>query len=960
MTDPTTPAPDPPDPPLTTGPTALAADPNRTGEFVPPVIVPGYEVRGEVGRGGVGVVYRAHDPAVNRDVAVKVLQHRYRKSPSATRRFVEEGQVTGQLQHPGVPAVHQIGALPDGSPFLAMKLIKGDTLADRLAGPSPDRGRLVANFLQVAQAVAYAHSHGVIHRDLKPANVMVGQFGEVQVMDWGLAKVLGDAAPGPEESGAAARQSLVETDRSSDPGSYTQAGSVLGTPAYMSPEQAGGEVDKLDERADVFGLGAVLCEILTGDPPYRDKTAEAVRLKAVRGQLDDAFARLDGCGADAELIALCKGCLAADRDARPRDAGAVAAAVSAHLAAVEGRLRAAERDRAAAEARAAEEANTRREAEARAAEQRKRRRWQVAVAGAGVVILALIGAGAWWADRQEAGRRSEREKDRAVAAERDRQEAAAALAQAEEALGAGDLSAADLALTQAETHVGADGPADLRDRLAVARRDRDFVRDLREIEDLSWVPGNVGMAEPAIMAGRYRSAFARYGLDVGGADAGGAADAVGASRVSAALLAGLGEWFCTDPGQPHLRQLLDRLDPDPDRATIRAAIGAGDEGRVRALVQALDGSKVPAWFAVSVGYHRMVPFEDGVRLMAAAWRAHPADYLLAYRMAERLWGTSDDRLPEMLTWARVAVALRPDSPFPHTQLSTAWRGLHNWDEAEASARRAIELSRKYPRYSGAHVGLGNVLLQKGDLDGAEASYRAAITLDPDQAGPYFNLGLVCDRRGDLVGAEEWRRKAVVAAPTNAYFREVLDGTVRRRALLARLDEVAAGRADPTTPAEAIEFAELALGSPRRRHVLAVRLYGRAFTADPALAAHDAGNGHRYNAACCAALAAAGKDEELTTFGVEEWGHLTGLALNWLQADLALMSARAKDPKRWVEARERLTHWKADADLACVRDPAWLAAMPPTDREAWESLWADVDALLAAVSPAVAPPPRPKK
>ena len=105
---------------------------------------------------------------------------------------------------------------------------------------------------------------------------------------------------------------------------------------------------------------------------------------------------------------------------------------------------------------------------------------------------------------------------------------------------------------------------------------------------------------------------------------------------------------------------------------------------MRALVGALDGSKVPAWFAASVGFLGVVPFEDGVRLMAAAWRAHPADYLLPYRIGQRLWGTSDDRLPEMLAWARVAVALRPDSPFPLTLLSTAWRGRCNWPEAEAT------------------------------------------------------------------------------------------------------------------------------------------------------------------------------------------------------------------------------------------------------------------------------------
>jgi Flp pilus assembly protein TadD len=927
----------------TTATPPVSADTGPTEETDPVVTAPGLEVLGEVGRGGMGVVYVARDPAMNRQVAVKVLQPRYRNSPTATARFVAEGQVTGQLQHPGVPAVHQIGQLPDGSPFLTMKLVRGDTLADRLAAPASDRGALVAAFLQVAQAVAYAHSKGVIHRDLKPANVMVGQFGEVQVMDWGLAKVHSESPPEPgaRASGATVAQSLVETDRSSDPGSYTQAGSVLGTPAYMSPEQAGGEIDKLDERADVFGLGAVLCEILTGHPPYRDRTADAVRLRAVRGQLDDAFARLDGCGADPELIDLCKRCLSPEREARPRNGGEVAAAVSAHLAAVEDRLRRAERDRAAAEARVAE--------------QRKRRRWQAAVAVTAVLILALIGLGAWWVDRQAA----EREKERAVAAERDRQEAAAALAQAEEALEAGDLSVTDVDLAQAEGRVGSDGPTDLRGRLAAARRDRDLVRDLLEIDDLSWSPGYIRAPEPAEMAAKYRAAVARYGLDVAAPDPGATAEAVRASRVSAALLAGLGEWFCTDPDHPQLRQLLDRLDPDPSREAVRAALQAGDAGRVRSLVGALDGSKVPAWFAVSVGFHRMVPSEDGVRLMTAAWRSHPGHYPLAYRIALRLSATKTDRLPEMLAWARVAVALRPDSPAPNNLLATAWGRLHIWDQAEASARRAIELGNKNPRSTGGHVTLGNVLMDKGDFDGAEASYRTALAIDPGAAGIYFNMGLVYDKRRDLALAEKWYRKAVAAAPADARFREWLDVTVRRRAEDGRMHEVATGRGKPATGTEAIELAERAHRYLDRRYVLAVTLYGRAFAADPALA-DDLNAMHRYSAAWCAVLAAAGKDDQMTAFEVEEWGHLTGLAMGWLRADLTLRASQAKDPKQRRGVREALTSWKHDAGLASVRDPAWLAAMPPGDRKEWESLWADVDALLAADSPAVAPPPRAKE
>jgi serine/threonine-protein kinase len=131
---------------------------------------------------------------LGREVAVKVLQEQYAPDSGTARRFADEARITGQLQHPNVPAMHDLGVLPDGRPFLAMKLIKGETLEDllkRRADPAECRGRFVAAFEQVCQAVAYAHAHNVVHRDLKPANVMVGPFGEVQVMDWGLAKVLG-------------------------------------------------------------------------------------------------------------------------------------------------------------------------------------------------------------------------------------------------------------------------------------------------------------------------------------------------------------------------------------------------------------------------------------------------------------------------------------------------------------------------------------------------------------------------------------------------------------------------------------------------------------------------------------------------------------------------------------------------------------------------------------------------
>jgi serine/threonine protein kinase len=356
---------------------------------------PGYELLEEIGRGGMGVVYRARDIALDRDVAVKLLSKHYPADSPVSQRFLNEARITAQLQHPGIPAVHQVGTLPDGRPFLAMKLIKGRTLESMLrerADSSADRGRLLAVFEVVCQAVGYAHSHRVIHRDLKPANVMVGAFAEVQVMDWGLAKVLGEAPAKPASDVAATEVTRAWTEVSPTPeaGSYTQAGSLVGTPAFVAPEQAAGELEKVDERSDVFGLGALLAVILTGKPPYVGETAEAVRLGAVRGKLDDCFARLDGCGAEPELVALCKRCLAFEPADRPHDAGEVAARVAGLRSAAEERARTAERDKAAADARSEE--------------QRRKRRWQYAAAG--VVVLALasgvLGLGVYLREQERA------------------------------------------------------------------------------------------------------------------------------------------------------------------------------------------------------------------------------------------------------------------------------------------------------------------------------------------------------------------------------------------------------------------------------------------------------------------------------------------------------------------------------------------------------------------------------
>src|SRR5262249_44113538 len=178
---------------------------------------------------------------------------------------------------------------------------------------------------------------GVVHRDLKPANVMVGAFGEVQVMDWGLAKVLGTRDGDDPEATTAG--TVIRTVRSGSATPENGQTGAVGTPAYMAPEQARGDIKAVDERADVFGLGAILCVMLTGRPPFAGASPSEVLRQAAAGELAEAFARLERCGADRELVALCRDCLAPRREGRPRDAGAVAARGAGYQGAVEEGLR---------------------------------------------------------------------------------------------------------------------------------------------------------------------------------------------------------------------------------------------------------------------------------------------------------------------------------------------------------------------------------------------------------------------------------------------------------------------------------------------------------------------------------------------------------------------------------------------------------------------------------------------
>ncbi|HZJ69418.1 MAG TPA: serine/threonine-protein kinase, partial [Planctomycetota bacterium] len=315
-----------------------------------------YLIQGEVARGGQGAILRVWDEELRRHLAMKVTLGKVSRpdtgaptSPVDARtvgRFLEEAQVTGQLDHPGIVPVHELGLDSQGRVFFTMKLVKGEDLRAVFARvhagePGWTVTRALSLLLKVCEAMSYAHAKRVIHRDLKPGNVMVGSYGEVYVMDWGLARVLDrkddkDVRVAPQ---AASLEGDVHSElrerAASDPDSplLTRDGDVLGTPAYMPPEQAAGQLERMGPPSDVYALGAMLYHLLTGHAPYRTPAARVDNfaiLRRVQEGPPDSVSRL-APDAPAELVAICEKAMAREPTARYADMSTLAEDLRAYL-----------------------------------------------------------------------------------------------------------------------------------------------------------------------------------------------------------------------------------------------------------------------------------------------------------------------------------------------------------------------------------------------------------------------------------------------------------------------------------------------------------------------------------------------------------------------------------------------------------------------------------------------------
>jgi serine/threonine-protein kinase len=787
-----------------------------------------YRVHSRIDGGAMGDVFRGRDTDLGREVALKALREEHREDTKLAQRFVEEAQIGGQLVHPGIVPTYELGTLADGRPFFTMKLVKGHRLYELLAArptPAADLPRFLAIFQQVCQTVAYAHARGVIHRDLKPLNIMVGSFGEVQVMDWGLAKVLPrDGRTEREKPSAEPAPSMVSTVRSSSPDGATDG--ALGTPAYMAPEQAGGEIASVDERADVFGLGSILCEVLTGKPAYTGGSQRAIILKAQRGDTADALSRLDTSGADRELIELARRCLSVDPEERLRHAGEVAGAIAAHAAGVQERLRKAELERAGAEARADEETKRRaladdlaREATARANEERKRRRVTAALA-ASILIAGGLGAGGWtWIERDRAARAAARTTQVSTAL----QEAAGHQVRAKSAK-EGDLVAWTQALDAAQRardllEPGLD-PA-LREQVERLLVDVDAGRKTAEAAGLlldrladirsRWIDSYDAPATE----GEYAEAFREAGIDAMGLPPAEAGARIRSQRADVALelTAALDHWADMqrfiqhdDKGANHLLAVARAADPNPWRDQLRSALqtlkGKDRSEALQRLARSAAAEDLPSLSFALLGLGLQ---NGGDRAAAGAvfrqgLKRHPRDAWLILLLADCL--SSQGRTDEAIRYYFVARFFRSETAHTlahalekrgetdaalatfqdlvttHPDVGRHWACYgklleERGDRARATEvlAKAVELLRReiqrQPNLADVHVRLALALSKQGKPDEAIAEYRTGIRIEPGLAAHAWlhnDLGLELRIQGKLDEAVAELRTAIQLKP----------------------------------------------------------------------------------------------------------------------------------------------------------------------------------------------------
>jgi serine/threonine-protein kinase len=686
--------------------------------------VPGYRVEDVLGSGGMGVVYRAWHPRLNRAIALKMLLAGPCARPAELERFLREAQAVAALHHANIVQVYDVGDV-EGRPYFTMELVEGGNLADQIHGAPQPAYQAAALVATLAEAVHSAHQSGIVHRDLKPSNILLARDGTPKVTDFGLAR------------------------RLEGNGGLTLSGVPLGTPSYMAPEQARCEKKAIGPATDVYALGAILYEMLTGRPPFCADTPTAT-LQQVVTEEPVPPARLNP-QVPRDLATICLKCLHKQPPRRYASAAALAEDLRRFL-----------RGEPIAARRAG-----RLERLARWA-----RRSPAAAALLAVSLLmatTVLGAGGWLIGRQIFT---------ALAVKAD-------LREAERLQQQSAFPEAGAALERAGSRLGDGGPFWLYPAVEVARRDHDFLVRLEAIRLNRSTLVRAQQAHEADLrfnkarADRdYAEAFRDQGLGEPPNDPEGVAARVRASKWATHIVAALDDWAVSaaDPTrQDWLLEVVRRADPDPWRDRVRDPAVWGDRKALAELARTAPVAEQPVPLLLALGERLSAAGEDGVGFLRRVREQYPEDFWATFALALALHGEGKrpggNPLPA-LAYYRKALEIRPQAPQAVAVLNDLGVVLLDrdwlWDNERDLGPGAItvlhQAVRKDPQFAPGLNNLGMALKNRGQWGVAELMYQDALEIDPRLAPAHCNLGEIRAGSGPLNDAIKHYRQALRIDP----------------------------------------------------------------------------------------------------------------------------------------------------------------------------------------------------
>lgn len=738
--------------------------------------------------GGNASIHKVEDTRFGRTAALKIPLKMWAADSQALQRLRREARLSGRLQHPHIVPIYDVGTTQtvEGElPYFTMRLVIGRPLSEVLKArrdPQDDQFRYILLFRQVCQAMAYAHQQQILHRDLKPGNVMVGDFDDAYVMDWGYAKDLrGGYSRDPVETRPL--QELLKDLAGADdmartivlPTAEASVGDddddrILGTPCYLPPEIARQRAGAADRRSDVFCLGGILCAILTGEPTYRSADILEVSRLAYAGNLDETFARLRSCGANPALIELACACLAPDPGQRPADARVVADRVSEYIHGQEQAKLDAERNlRHEAQARAEAESQNRVTAEAKFVAERTSRRLTVLLATS-LVAIVCIAAGTLWqsvhsaqlARRAETAREVQRRLESAAALEREFDPAA--LTSQDDLARALELWRRHQALVEqaASTLQAGEPSGDLEQAIAAARSTgttsletlqswATLLRDLDAAADLTALSIDEYAPSQALVDQAFSAAFSKFGL---GSPEDSATFVTEARRIPARLrqhvAATIDRWAVSSAGRGRDRfalatQLLDQP-PAWRQAIMDDTLDVAGVQTLLTAAEADPRQNTPSLFQVCADKLRTLKaVEVALEVNARARDRFRDDYSLHLQAGILNSFTTPERYEQAESGFRAALATSPDSPAALAALGFVTYKLGRIPQSTALLKRSLELQPSFPW---ALSTLGRIeLTVVGNYESAQSLFERALAVYPQYATAADGLVMCYAMRG---------------------------------------------------------------------------------------------------------------------------------------------------------------------------------------------------------------------